>query len=175
MNLLKISFSLALGLLLLNSRIEAQDKSEGLNELDVIHSQGAGGKNNSWIEFSDAPNSLYHFISGKAYPLLEERARLIARLHSLADWQKRQEWIKRMLPEVVGSFPEKSPLNAKITRTIFKDGFRMEHIVYESQPGFYISSTLFIPSGLKGLKKIMIWRLSETLIFLCMQRVSCKS
>ena len=32
---------------------------------------------------------------------------------------------------------------------VSKEGYTVEHIVYESQPGFYVTSSLFIPDGLK--------------------------
>src|SRR4030042_6841726 len=111
----KILFFLAIFCTLMAN---AQNKPNVLNELDVIHSQGAGGKDNTWIQFSDAPNSLYHYLSAQAYPLLEKRANEVSGLRSLADWQKRQEWLQTALKEVAGHFPPKTPLNAKITRTI---------------------------------------------------------
>ena len=153
----KVVFVILSAILLTNVRAQAQNKPPALNELDVIHSSGAGGKDNIWIEFSDAPNSLYHYISGQAYPLLEKRANAVAGLRTLADWQKRQEWLRKTLKDVVGPFPPKSPLNAKITRTIIKDGFKVEHIVYEAQPGFYVTSSMFIPDGLKGKAPVVIY------------------
>ena len=137
--------------------INAQDTPDLIDELDVIHSQGAGGKDNIWIQFSDAHNSLYHFLSGQAYPLLEKRINAVSGLHSLTDWQKRQEWLRTTLKDVVGPFPQKTPLNAKIIRTIDKDDFKVEHIVYESQPGFYVTSSMFIPDGLKGKTPVVIY------------------
>ncbi len=100
---------------------------------------------------------MYHYISGQAYPLLDKRANAIAGFKTLGDWQKRQEWLRKTLKDVVGAFPVKSPLNAKITRTINKDGFRVEHIVYESQPGFYVTSSMFIPEGIKGKAPVVIY------------------
>ena len=129
--------------------LNAQNKPDVINELDVIHLEGGGGKENSWIQFSDAPNSLYHYLAGQAYDLLAQRAEEISRLSSLSDWQKRQKQIRETLLSIVGPFPEKNPLNAKITRIVDKDSFRVEHIVYESQPGFYVTSSMFIPGGLK--------------------------
>lgn len=106
-----------------------------------------------WMMFSDAPNSLYHHLAGQAYDLLDKRQGKIAALRSLEDWKERQEWVRRALAEAVGPFPEKTPLNAKVTRTIDKDGYRVQHILYESRPGFYVTSSLFIPAGLgKGEK-----------------------
>ena len=117
----KIIFTLSLALLLNYRLVKAQNKPNVIDELDVIHSQGAGGKDNTWIQFSDAQNSLYHYLSGQAYPLLEKRADAVSGLHTLADWQKRQEWLRTNIKDVVGAFPPKTPLNARITRTINKD------------------------------------------------------
>ncbi len=111
------------------------------NELDVIR--------NNWIQYSDAPNSLYHHIADQAFDFLNARTGEIAKLKSLSDWQQRQKWIRQTLLDIVGPFPEKNPLNARIIRTVNKDNYRIEHIVFESQPGFYVSSSLFIPGGLK--------------------------
>jgi hypothetical protein len=139
--------------------VNAQNIPEVTDELDVIHLEGGGGKWNSWIQFSDAPNSLYRYLAGQAYELLAQRDRDIARLNSLSDWQQRQKFIHETLLDIVGPFPEKTPLNAKITRVIEKDSFRVEHIIYESQPGFYVTSSMFIPgrSGKRGKLPVVIY------------------
>ncbi len=147
---LKIIFILSF----IGVRVDAQN---ALNELDVIHSSGAGGKNGVWIQFSDAHNSLYHYLSSQAYPLLEKRSATVAALNSLADWQKRQEWLRTALQEAAGNFPPKTPLNVKIVRTIKKPAYKVEHIIYESQPGFFVTSSMFIPDGLKGKSPVVIY------------------
>lgn len=134
---------LSLLLYLMHNSLQAQDK------LDVIRDK--------WLHFSDAPNALYHHLSGQAYELLEKRSDAIARLHTLSDWQERQAWLRETLLDVVGPFPEKTPLNPKILRNIDKQSYRIEHIVFESQPGFYVTSSLFIPAGLKGKAPAVIY------------------
>lgn len=117
------------------------------NELDVIH---------GWIQYSDAPNSLYHHVAGQAYDQLYNRANTIAKLNTLSDWQQRQKWERKTLMDIVGPFPEKTPLNAKIIREIDKGDYKVEHIIYESQPGFYVTSSMFIPRGLKKERKLPV-------------------
>ena len=136
--------------------INAQNNPDVMDELDVIHLAGGGGRGNCWIQFSDAPNSLYHYLAGQAYDLLAQRVERIAKLSSLSDWQQRQKLIHETLMDIVGPFPEKTPLNAKITRIIDKDSFRIEHIIYESQPGFYVTSSMFIPVGPKIRGKLPV-------------------
>lgn len=123
---------------LTNNRLFAQD------ELKVIRGTSS---NNSWIAFSDAPNALYHHLSGQAYELLNQRAEVIAGLRGLSDWQQRQQEVREHMQKIVGPFPGKTPLNAEVVRTLNKKGYTVEHIVYESQPGFYVTSSLFIPDG----------------------------
>lgn len=98
-----------------------------------------------WMMFSDAPNALYHYLAEQAYAFLEKRLDGISKQESVAE---RQAWLRKALPEAVGPFPDKTPLNAKITKKIDKDWYRLQHIIYESQPGYYVTSTLFIPAGL---------------------------
>jgi cephalosporin-C deacetylase-like acetyl esterase len=42
---------------------------------------------------------------------------------------------------------EKSDLNARITRTIHKNTFRVENIIFESLPGRHVTANLYIPEG----------------------------
>lgn len=115
--------------------------------LDVISGESS---NNNWLYFSDAPNSLYHHLSGQAYNFLDQRSEKIDNIQTLNEWQQRQETIRNTLLDLAGPFPDKTPLNAEIIRTIEKDDYKVEHILYESQPGFYVTSSLFIPAGLVG-------------------------
>lgn len=107
----------------------------------------------NWMQYTDAPNSLYHHLAAEAFGYLDKRAKEVAALRSLTDWQQRQQWLRRTLREAVGAFPEKTPLNAKVTGVTRKEGYRVENIIYESVPGLYVTGSLFIPSGLKkGVK-----------------------
>ncbi|HRP56685.1 acetylxylan esterase [Agriterribacter sp.] len=128
----KIICILVLIAVLVNDKVHAQ------KEYDVIR--------NNWIEFSDAPNALYHHFARQACALLDKRAAAIKEIRSLSGWQQRQEYIRRSLQELVGPFPPKTALNAKTVRILKKEGYRIEHIIYESQPGFFVTASLYIPS-----------------------------
>ncbi|WP_018626206.1 alpha/beta hydrolase family protein [Niabella aurantiaca] len=105
-----------------------------------------------WMRFSDAPNALYHHLARQAYGFLEKRSREVAAIGSLEEWKKRQQWIRQELNRVVGPFPPKTALNPVITKVVQKDDYRIENVVYESQPRFYVTASLFIPSVLKNGK-----------------------
>jgi len=73
----------------------------------------------------------------------------IAKLKTRDDWMKRQEIVKVKLNEIFWSFPGKTPLNPRITGTIKKEGYRIEKIVFEATPGFYVTGCIYIPEGIK--------------------------
>lgn len=102
-SLFKFIFILALVMLLDNERLNAQ------NDLDVLK--------NNWIQYSDAPNSMYHFLTGEASKLLELRAGKIAQIKTKDELLQRQAEVQKTMWETLGPFPEKTPLNAKITGT----------------------------------------------------------
>jgi dienelactone hydrolase len=56
--------------------------------------------------------------------------------------------VKLRLKECFGPFPEKTPLNAKVTRILERDGYRVENLVFESRPGYLVSANLYIPANL---------------------------
>ena len=103
--------------------------------------------NGKWLQYTDSPNSLYHYIAGQAYEMLAKRHKDISGIRTLQEWQVRQKMLRETLSGIVGPFPERTPLNAKVIRTIERDSFRVEHIIFESQPGFFVTSSLFIPGG----------------------------
>jgi hypothetical protein len=118
-----------------NSIVNAQ------NELDVIR--------NSWFQYTDATNSLYHFLTGEAYKLLDSRADEIAQITTKAELSQRQSKVRQTMWKILGPFPEKCPLNAKITSTVKKNGYTIENLIYESLPQFYVTASLFIPDNLR--------------------------
>lgn len=134
----KILFILSIVLLFSADMVKAQES------LHVIRGESS---NNRWIYFTDAPNALYHHLTNQAYEFLDQRQEAITGIRSAPGWEQRQQTLRQTLMDIVGPFPEKTPLNATVTRTIEKDDYRVEHIVFESQPGFFVTSSLFIPTG----------------------------
>ena len=103
-----------------------------------------------WIEWSDSSNQLQHHLNRVAFKFLEERRNKIKSLATVEDWKHRQQEVKDTLNRIIGPFPERTPLNAKVVGTVKKEGFRIEKIVFESMPNFFVTACLFIPDNLQG-------------------------
>jgi dienelactone hydrolase len=103
-----------------------------------------------WIRYNNPGSLLIDHLNKQAQDLYEIRDKEISKLKNRSDWANRQLWVRKKLMELVGLFPAKTPLNAKVTGTLKKNGYRVEKIVYESMPDFYVTGCLFIPDRIKG-------------------------
>jgi cephalosporin-C deacetylase-like acetyl esterase len=62
----------------------------------------------------------------------------------LAAYQQKQ---RDFFEQQLGGFPERTPLNARVTGTLERDGFTVEKVVFESRPNFYVTANLYLPTG----------------------------
>ncbi len=141
---IKISVILLFLIFLFNGNFNTAAQEEKLNVLD------------RWIEWSDGGNMLIHHLNKQAFGYLDIRDREIAKLRTQSDWSKRQQKVKEILMDIVGPFPEKTPLNPRVTGVVRKEGFRIEKIIYESIPNLYVTADLFIPDGITGKRPAII-------------------
>jgi len=47
----------------------------------------------------------------------------------------------------LGGFPDRTPLKARTVGTIDCDGYRIEKVIFESQPGHYVTALLYLPDA----------------------------
>ncbi|HKT11669.1 MAG TPA: acetylxylan esterase [Terriglobia bacterium] len=83
----------------------------------------------------------------------EARAARLAQLRALrseADVRARIEKVRSTVWKLVGGRFEKTPLNPRVTGTIDRGAYRIEKVIFESQPEIYVTANLYIPSGRQG-------------------------
>lgn len=79
---------------------------------------------------------------------LDGRARLVGQLTSADAVQARQATVVQAMRDMVDPFPASTaPLNARITRTQQRDGYRIEHVIFESLPGYKVTALAYVPDG----------------------------
>ena len=61
----------------------------------------------------------------------------------------RQAEVRARTLAALGGFPEKTPLNARTTGRIAKDGYVIEKVIFESRPKHYVTGHLFLPDDPK--------------------------
>jgi len=53
--------------------------------------------------------------------------------------------MRALLVDQLGGFPERTPLNARMAGRVEGDGYRIEKIIYESQPRHYVTAHVYLP------------------------------
>lgn len=56
-----------------------------------------------------------------------------------------QQRLRAKFVEMLGGFPERTPLNPQITGVLERDGYRVEKVIFESQPRLFVTAALFLP------------------------------
>ena len=58
-----------------------------------------------------------------------------------------QEKRRGFLRWTLGEMPKRTPLNARVTGVLREDGFTIEKVLFESRPGFHVTSNVYRPAG----------------------------
>ena len=127
-----------------------------------LHSQDDVNLFDFWKFYTDAENVMYKSSCKLAFKQLHEREAAIAQLQTRSDYLERQKKVKEKLLELIGPFPQKTPLNPRITGVITKGDFRVEKVLFESIPGYYVTAALFIPEKLKGKAPAIVYACGHT-------------
>ncbi len=109
------------------------------DETDVI---------SEWLRYTDVKNSLYHHFAGQAQEMLDQREQRVKSINTQRQWLQYQEEIRATLYDIVGPFPEKTPLHPRVTGVLERPDFTVEKIIFESQPGLNVTGALFLPGNL---------------------------
>ena len=128
----------------------------------TAQSVGDVGLFDYWEFYSDVENAMYKTSCSRAFEQLNERQFVISQLQSKKDYLNRQNTVKEKLVQLIGPFPKKTPLNARITGVLERKDYSVEKLVYESVPGFFVTAALFLPKNRKGKLPAIIYASGHT-------------
>ena len=96
--------------------------------------------------------ALSNYLNAIAAKDNADRRTAVAAINTKAEAIARQTKVLKQILALLGAFPAKTPLNAQVTGTTQADGFRIEKVLFDSQPGFHVTALLYIPNGKEGTK-----------------------
>lgn len=97
-------------------------------------------------ELRELPQQLSLHLRAEAGKYLARRPEL----RTEADVRARAAAFRKQLIANIGGLPERTPLNARTVGTIEREHFRIEKVIFESQPGFYVTANLYLPKRGQG-------------------------
>jgi cephalosporin-C deacetylase-like acetyl esterase len=71
----------------------------------------------------------------------------VAKITTREQAEARQQMVRAKILDLMGGSFEKSPLNARVLGATQLDGFKIEKVVYESQPHFYVPALFYLPDA----------------------------
>ncbi|MCM8761904.1 MAG: prolyl oligopeptidase family serine peptidase, partial [Candidatus Omnitrophica bacterium] len=80
-----------------------------------------------------------------------ERQKKLKSIKTKKEAEKYQEYVRSIIKKAFPLPKVKTPLNPKITGVIEKQGYRIEKVIFESRPKFFITANLYIPEKLKDI------------------------
>ena len=98
------------------------------------------------------------------YPQLQQQAVLASERRDAA-WAALktaddvQQWVssrRQFFLEQLGPLPARTPLNARTVRTIQADGYKIECVIFDSQPGHRITANLYLPAAAGPVPAVVV-------------------
>jgi cephalosporin-C deacetylase-like acetyl esterase len=92
------------------------------------------------------PDMLLAYLSKEMNALAAKWDRERDKIRTAADMQARNRFVREKFRQMLHGFPERSALNASVVRTTNREGYRIENVMFESQPDFWVTGNLYVPT-----------------------------
>jgi dienelactone hydrolase len=135
-----------------------------VNRREFVASSGAGSlglaalpalavpRRDSDVEAYDRtmPDMLISYLSDRLNHLAAQWDRTRQGIKTAESLAQRNRFVRQKIIAMVGGFPEKTPLNPVTVRVLERKGYRIEALMYQSRPNFWVTASLYIPSTGSG-------------------------
>ena len=91
--------------------------------------------------------ALNQYLDSVAAQFTATRTAAVSAISTRAQAEARQAKVRTQIISLIGAFPARTPLNAKIVGETQADGFRIRKVIFESQPKFFVTALLYVPDG----------------------------
>ena len=115
------------------------------------------------VRYRTYARCLPDYLSRLAREAYDKRNAEVAKLTTPAAIRARQTWVRNTFWRLVGGEPARTPLNTKVVGSFDRPGYRVEKLVYESQPGLFIPANLYIPKAHKPPYPGVLFQLGHSL------------
>ncbi len=93
------------------------------------------------------PDMLISYLAEKQNELASAWDKKRALLKTAADVEARNAFVRRKVIQMLHGFPEKNPLESVTVKTLQRDGYRIENVMFQSRPDFWVTGNLYVPTS----------------------------
>ncbi len=99
-------------------------------------------------EPAPADGGLLRWMDSIAQRELDTRAAAIAKVRTTADAERRNEYTRAKILELIGGLPDYAgPLNPQMTGRLEHSGYAIEKVYFESLPKVFVTANVYVPTS----------------------------
>lgn len=96
-------------------------------------------------EFANAESMVQEYLGRFRKSAAATREKAIESVRTPGDVTKFQSQTAARLREILGDFPPKTPLRAKVAGRLERPGYAVEKVIFESRPNYYVTANVYVP------------------------------
>jgi len=98
----------------------------------------------------ELPDMLLSFLTQKINALSASWDRERAKIRTAEDIEARNRYVRAKFFEMLGGWPERNSLSAVRVAAHEREGYRVENVMFQSRPNFWVTGNLYIPTSGPG-------------------------
>ncbi len=99
---------------------------------------------------AEHPDMLLAYVTGKLNALAAQWDAVRERIHTAQDVEERNRFVREKFREMLRPFPDRNPLSPVVIATHQREGYRVENLMFQSRPNFWVTGNLYVPSEGRG-------------------------
>jgi cephalosporin-C deacetylase-like acetyl esterase len=96
---------------------------------------------------SSSPDMLVTYLNNRLTALATKWDKVRDSLQTPDQVKQRIRFIRDKALAMMGPFPERTPLAPIVVNTHQRQGYRVENVMYQSRPDFWVTGNLYVPDG----------------------------
>ena len=118
----------------------------------------------------ELPDMLLAYLGGRLKELDNRWDQERERIQTPEDLNARNAFVREKFEEMIGGYPERTPLDPIVVDRFERDGYRVENVMFQSRPDFWVTGNLYVPTKGEGLFR-RLFRLADTMPWRACSRI----
>lgn len=102
-----------------------------------------------FVPLNRLPRMVQEYFVGRVRQIEQTANNQRSSLISKRDAENYVREVRAKIQQCFGPWPDKTPLNARVTGILDRDTYHIEKVIFESRPGFPVTANLYVPKGRK--------------------------
>jgi cephalosporin-C deacetylase-like acetyl esterase len=96
------------------------------------------------------PDMVVTYITQKVNAVAADWDQRRSQIRTTEQIAARNRFVREKCIEMIHGLPERNPLNAVTVKVLERDGYKVENVLFESQPDFWVPANLYVPTTGSG-------------------------